>query len=440
MQRITGFSGTLDKSSTSILDKMDPDKRKRLERDLEIAQGNGFTGGIAQFAMTSGKAPKDVQAAFSATRDKAQGSFTSLSNSTTSTFMSIFKESGDLSAALTAAEGPMEKLVALQQEWGFEADGSFGALKQLFQVLKDNDDVTNSLSGINVELKSMADAGMLTKDRFNDLGDEASKQLDILKERGVSVQDQMLVMQPTLQALYEAQQNFGFATDDATQKLIDMGVANGTVGDQFKDVQSKMLDVLVAIGKALGADIPEAYKKFKDKVQDNSGKAEDAAKDVQDAVGPDLRDQLDTSGRAIADWSRDAQQQFEDVASAASAISLGHSPGGLKEIPITIDRAIPAIQRLHRQIGTLESSYGTTTGAASRLGYDAAGVNGGAGQGGSTTIIISPTITASALDGEDLHNSLVERTMPKVVEILESGVGQFASRVAKVVTTTPRRR
>lgn len=480
-QRIAGLGLNLKKETDKILGGMDKDVRRRFERDYEIAQENGFKGGIAQYALTTDRAPKDVRKEFAESREKAKLTFGSVSASTTGTFLQIYKESGNLATALQAAEGPMKDLVAIQEEWGFAADSSFAALKHIYQTLKDNEDVATSVSGITTELKGLGDVGLLTERRFQDLGQEASRQLDILKDRGVGLDDQMVIMQPTLQALYEAQQQFGFATDDATQKLIDMGVANGTVGDQFKDTQSKMLDVLMAIGDALGADIPEAYRKFKDKVKSSSGEAETAAndlgsavgpdlrdqldlskaavgvfcqgvktdagkaelacKDVQDAVGFDLRYQLDLSALAISEWARQAKEDFDKVGGAATAISLGHSPGGLKEIPIQVDRSVPAIQRLHRQISTLEDAYGTTTNTAARLGYAVADSDAASRTSeGGTTVIFSPQISVSAMDGEELHDTLTNRTMPKMMEIFESGVGQHRTRLTKIVNTAPRRR
>ena len=46
---------------------------------------------------------------------------------------------------------------------------------------------------------------------------------------------------PTLQTLWELQQDFGYAVDEATQKLIDQGVEAGVVGDEHRSAQEQML-------------------------------------------------------------------------------------------------------------------------------------------------------------------------------------------------------
>jgi hypothetical protein len=69
----------------------------------------------------------------------------------------------------------------------------------------------------------------------------------------------MEMMQPQLQKLWEAQQTFGLKTDAATQALIDQAVTQGLVGQNMKDVNSQILDVLTAIAKVLGAELPAAF-------------------------------------------------------------------------------------------------------------------------------------------------------------------------------------
>ena len=44
--------------------------------------------------------------------------------------------------------------------------------------------------------------------------------------------------------------------------MLDQAEAQGIVGEQMKDVNEKILDVLLAIGNALGATIPDSVNKF----------------------------------------------------------------------------------------------------------------------------------------------------------------------------------
>ena len=59
-------------------------------------------------------------------------------------------------------------------------------------------------------------------------------------------------MSPTLQALWEAQKKYGFSVDENTQKLIDQGIEQGTVGANMQSVNQKMLDVMGLIAQTLG--------------------------------------------------------------------------------------------------------------------------------------------------------------------------------------------
>src|SRR5262245_13722663 len=73
-------------------------------------------------------------------------------------------------------------------------------------------------------------------------------------------------MQPQLQQLWQLQKEGKLVTDETTQALLDQSQAQGLVGENMKDINEKILDVLLAIGEALGATIPNSVKKFADSV------------------------------------------------------------------------------------------------------------------------------------------------------------------------------
>jgi hypothetical protein len=92
----------------------------------------------------------------------------------------------------------------------------------------------------------------------------------------------LALSQPVLQSLWEAQQTFGAVTDQTTQSILDQAVQQGLVGAQFKSVNEKILDVLLAINKVLGGEIPAAFAGL-------SGVAATAGADITKSVGGSLK-------------------------------------------------------------------------------------------------------------------------------------------------------
>jgi hypothetical protein len=103
-----------------------------------------------------------------------------------------------------------------------------------------------------------------------------------LQAQGVAAGTALELMQPQLQKLWEAQQMFGLQTDAATQALIDQAVQQGIVGQNMKDVNSQILDVLKAIASVLGAEIPGALAAL-------PGQVETAATAFAGISIPDIR-------------------------------------------------------------------------------------------------------------------------------------------------------
>jgi hypothetical protein len=99
-------------------------------------------------------------------------------------------------------------------------------------------------------------------------GQELAANFQTLTDRGVDTTMALALMQPQLQQLWELQKEGKLVTDEATQSMLDQAEAQGLVGEQMKDVNEKILDVLLAIGEALGATIPESTRKFAKAVGD----------------------------------------------------------------------------------------------------------------------------------------------------------------------------
>jgi hypothetical protein len=87
--------------------------------------------------------------------------------------------------------------------------------------------------------------------------------------QGLDGNQALLLLQPSLQTLWELQQDFGYAVDDSTQALIDQAREQGIVGEGMRDVQERILRVLERIAEVLGAEIPDAARRAADSIPEN---------------------------------------------------------------------------------------------------------------------------------------------------------------------------
>jgi TP901 family phage tail tape measure protein len=176
-------------------------------------------------------------------------------------------------------------LAHIQELLAKSGEGATGPLATLLNyqaITAANQGLFELLSGVDDMLTGLGNSGLLTQERFAALGLTITQAFGQLQAQGVAAGTALELMQPQLQKLWEAQQMFGLQTDAATQALIDQAVQQGIVGQNMKDVNSQILDVLKAIASVLGAEIPGALAAL-------PGQVETAATAFAGISIPDIR-------------------------------------------------------------------------------------------------------------------------------------------------------
>jgi TP901 family phage tail tape measure protein len=152
-------------------------------------------------------------------------------------------------------------LAHIQELLAKSGEGATGPLAQILNyqsIVQANAGLFELISGVDDMIVGLGNSGLLTQERFAALGATIAQSFTQLQAQGVAGSTALELLQAPLQRLWEAQQTFGVQTDAATQALIDQAVTQGIVGQNMKDVNSQILDVLKAIANVLGADIPGA--------------------------------------------------------------------------------------------------------------------------------------------------------------------------------------
>lgn len=245
------------------------DKIRELRKELEGEAPEFDTKGTRVFGAGEQKALEEINRLkrewvnkLGGTREEVQKEYARMGLYAGTAFAQTLREHG-LTQALKDTAGMFDQLLALRDQFGFQLEGAAAKFAALYETAKNNADVVQALEGLTQMIRGASDAMFLDQELFSAFGEDAVTQFTRLMERGVDANQALVLMQPTLQQLWEAQQKFGLETDAATQALIDQAVQQGMVGENARDVNEQILDVLKAIAQVLGADLPSAAARFR---------------------------------------------------------------------------------------------------------------------------------------------------------------------------------
>lgn len=246
-------------------------------------------------------------------------------------FAGIVKETGNAFQALTDLAPAFGVLKSGITDFGLTSTSVIDGLVDSFDLVN-NDTFRPFFENINTTgqlMKGLFDAKALGADTFQAAAADIGQSIQEIVNRGGDISKTLALSQPVLQSLFEAQQRFGGVTDQTTRSILEQAQAQDIVGAQFKSTQDKVLDVLLAINKVLGGDIPESVKTAGQAVESSLGGAFDRS-----AIS------LETKvGRSLAGLGNKAKTAASDIENALAGIDV-------PDIKIGVDLDASAIDRL----------------------------------------------------------------------------------------------
>jgi len=209
-----------------------------------------------------GKKLAEVQGQIQAVAARTQPEFERLGVIVRSTFAGIVKETGDGFAAIQALAPSFQALKAGVEEFGAGSTPVIDKLLGQFDLI--NSEITGPfLENVQTSgqiFRGLFDAKSLDPAGFQALAADIGQNLQEVANRGGDLSQALALSQPVLQALFEAEQQFGGITDQTTQSILAQAEAQGIVGNQFKSTQEKTLEILLAIADVFGAKIPDGIR------------------------------------------------------------------------------------------------------------------------------------------------------------------------------------
>lgn len=278
--------------------------------------------------------------------------------------------------------GPaLDTIVGANEALGRESSGAIKELLKFREVATAHQDVVESAASLNDVMLALSNIGGLNEETFADLQTQGLETFDRLTGAGFTEQQSLQQMQGWLEQVRTAHKDLGLPIDENTAKLIAQAEEQGILKEAQLSTNDIMLQGLSAIIEAVGGKLPEAWKTAQEAASDS---AKTVAEDVDDTVNATLDEQqekleaqerawqedareadraalamkksmekvdksLDNVQTSLDDtdwdgWAADAVSAAQDVEGAVTGVAEGHSPGGIKEIPIRLAQAQSAFK------------------------------------------------------------------------------------------------
>lgn len=298
-----GISKALQISDTALksYDEMNL-KQLELRKQISLEEDPKALEGLNKELELTMKQLDKYAKVWNATQFKSEEAAKAVSSSVLAVAMQTMKDGGSFTEAIRGAGPAIEALRGQLAATGFEGGEAFNFLSEAAKIVNDElaGPALDAAAGYGDALSGLANAGMMNQDMFRGLAEQIGGTAAAIEEQGFSHGAVMAAMQGDLQTIWEMQEKYGYAVDDATQALIDEGVQSGLIGEQAKSDNQKILDVLVAIGEALGATIPEGLTKM---ALAGDTAAKSIEKDMSEAsakMRKDMETQAAAAGSALA--------------------------------------------------------------------------------------------------------------------------------------------
>jgi hypothetical protein len=314
-------------------------------------------------------------------------------------FNSMLASGVPWSDAVRQMQEPLEALKAKYAELGKSADPALQHLFAITGVTAANQELFDAINANNQVLQALGNSGWLTADSLQAVADNALDYYGELQATGLSADDALRAMGPTLQEIHDQAETYGLALDANTQSLIDQAEALGIINDNPPDPGTVMEEglnrvavILEAIAEALGAEIPEAATGAADTISQVMGGAAlgitDEMGDGAKAITDDMEKAADTTGETwglaligITDGAEKVKDKAivtgDKWAEAANRLGLawGEALGDIvDETQLLVDGAYDA-----------EAAWVDAAAAASNAWQGLSDMSPGGGSGGGTT-------------------------------------------------------
>jgi len=164
-----------------------------------------------------------------------------------------------------AMAGPLAILRDKYKELGLSFVGTgLGHLFRIVGITEKYRDLFEAIDATKQILTALGNTAWLTADAWKTLTGDIVSQFHALRHGGLSVEDSLRALVPSLQEIVNYAAAYGFELDEQTQSLVRQAMAHGWIKEAQKTEAAvlvegfnRVCDILIKIAEVLGADVSD---------------------------------------------------------------------------------------------------------------------------------------------------------------------------------------
>jgi hypothetical protein len=221
------------------------DQQKLIDLSGQLAQASqSDQAKIQQAIQQTTKDLQTQQSVVTTNTVQSQSAATAVAGGILAAFTELQRGGASVTEALAAVSPAVTGLGDQLTRTGLDGGTAFQTLQGYVALAGDAiaGPALDAVGGLGQALAGLNNTGLLTQDMFTGLTGQVTGTFNSLIAQGKTGNDVLHLMQPTLQQIWQLQQDFGYSVDEGTQALLDQAVAAGTVGEKQKPIQQQQLD------------------------------------------------------------------------------------------------------------------------------------------------------------------------------------------------------
>ena len=185
-----------------------------------------------------------------------------------SVFNAMIANGASYSEAMNSIRPTLDRIAEGHKLMGTTASEGMQELLRISEITEKHKELFSAIDGNLAVLNALANTNSLTQQTLSDAAGSAYNYYTNLTKAGLTSNQALAQMAPTLERLKFLAKEHGLAISDTTQALIDQAEEQGLLKEEQLSVQDAMLAGFGLIIQALGKDIPDAMKISIDKMKD----------------------------------------------------------------------------------------------------------------------------------------------------------------------------
>lgn len=171
---------------------------------------------------------------------EGQETFSRMERFATASFAAMIASGKSFLETLEILGPTLDTLAGATERFGFTASEAFTSLMGIRTWTQEFPEIAAQMQGLNEMIQGFHNSGYMTQQLFTDLGTQMVDTFNRATESGLGTDQALQLMAPSIQKLWELQQDFGYVVDESTQALIDQAEAAGLVGDRHRSAMDRV--------------------------------------------------------------------------------------------------------------------------------------------------------------------------------------------------------